>query len=78
MIVVKELHDVQEKEECLTQLSPGAVSLRLVLVPFGDAYGESLKPLSVRVGRGGRRCNVAELLIQQFQYFTMILSCVYM
>ena len=77
MIVVKELHDVQEKEERLTQLSSGAVSLRLVLVPLGDAYGEGLEPLSVRVRRGGGRRNVAELLIQQFQYFTVILSCVH-
>ena len=76
MIVVKELHDVQEKEERLTQLPPGAVSLRLVLVPLGDAYGEGLESLSVRVRRGGGRRNVAELLIQQFQYFTVILSCV--
>ena len=76
MIVVKELHDVQEKEERLTQLPPGTVSLRLVLVPLGDAYGEGLESLPVRVRRGGGRRNVAELLIQQFQYFTVILSCV--
>ena len=71
MVVVEELHDVQEEEECLTQRTPCVVTL--VPVSLSDGNGQSLEPLSVRVGRGGGGRNMAELLIQQFQYFAVIL-----
>ena len=36
MVVIKELHDIQEKEECLTQLAPCVVSLVPVPLSNGD------------------------------------------
>ena len=72
MVVVKELYDVQEKEECLTQLSAGVVSL--TSVPFSDGDGYCLKSLSVRMGRGRGGGNVTQLLVEEFKNFIVILK----
>ena len=49
MVVVKELHDVEEEEKRLTQLSASIVPL--VPVPLCNSDGEGLESLSVGVGR---------------------------
>ena len=71
MVVVKELHDVEEEEERLAQLAAGTVSL--VPVSFSNGDGEGLESFSVRVRWGGGRGNVTQLLIQQFQNFAVVL-----
>ena len=71
MVVVEELHDVQEKEECLTQLSAGSVSL--VSVPLSDSDGYCFESLSVRMGRRWGGGNMTQLLVEQFKNFIVIL-----
>ena len=71
MVMVKELHDVKQQEEGLTELSAGRVAQSLVAV--GNAHTQQLQPLTRRLHSTSTRRNLAQLPVQQLQHFRVIL-----